>query len=204
MTVPRTLGIGHLAAAGFPQCWDRTGEGAVAHLRRYAAAEDRPVAAEYAADARDLLATALTDEQLELLWCSATGGNHRPSRDGLSGREWFRLVHDVMAGRATPEPVRHADHHPGLTGRVLGAIGHFHAHHQFSACAVRDDAARAALAEVVRAGFPGLALRLLLTMVPAHLMPLSPALFAELTDLGAAIGLDEWTLDRLDFLVTTL
>jgi len=84
---------------------------------------------------------------------------------------------------------------------VLRAVGQFHARETFSLCEVPDDAARAALAEVVRAGYPDVALRLFLAMVPAHLMPLPPALFAELTDLADRTDLDPYTVAGLEFLV---
>jgi hypothetical protein len=200
----RSLGIGHLATVAYPQLWDREGDGAVAHLRRYATLDFRDAVTQYAFDAGCLLATELTSGQLDLLWCSCTGGNHRPGWDGLTGREWMQIVRDVMAERADPDVMSRledAGHHPELAGRVLRAVEQFRVRETFSACEVREDIARAALAEVVRAGFPDVALRLFLAMMSAHLTPLSAMLFTELTDLARQMDLDDDIVPGLDFLV---
>jgi hypothetical protein len=202
--LPRSLGIGHLAAAAFPQLWNRTGDGAVAHLRRYAAFDGWVAVTGYAVDARCLLATDLTAEELEMIWCSCTGGNHRPGRDGLSGREWIQTVYDVMAARADATVMgrlEDAGHSPELAGRVLRVVEQFRVRDTFSLCDVPDDAARAALAKVVRAGFADLALRLFLAMVSAHLPPLSTALFHEVADLARRMGHDDDIVSGLAFLV---
>jgi len=200
----RSLGVGHLAAVAFNPSWDRAGESAVEHLRRHAAGDGWLALAEYTYDARCLLGTALTDGQLDLLWCSCTRGNHRPGWDGVPGREWIRTVRDVTAERADPAYLARlidAGQHPELAGRILRAAGQFHALDRFSLCEVPDDQARTALAEVVRAGYPDVALRLLLRMVQAHLMPLSAGLFDELADLARRTGLDEDIVPGLAFLV---
>jgi len=202
---PRSLGIGHLAAAAFPQLWDRTGDGAVVHLRQYAAFDGWVAVTEYAFDARCLLATDLTAEELEMIWCSCTGGNHRPSLDGLSGRKWMQIVHDVMSYHADLDVMGRltdAGHCPQVADRVLRAVRQFRVRHTFSLCAAPEDAARAALGKIVRSGFPDVALRLFIAMVSAHLAPMSAALFDELTILARRTGHDEDIMPGLKFLIS--
>jgi hypothetical protein len=45
---PRSLGVGHLAATAFVQRWNRAGDGAVAHLRRYVASDGWVAVTEHA------------------------------------------------------------------------------------------------------------------------------------------------------------
>jgi hypothetical protein len=201
MSLASSTGLGHLALAVFVPSWDRDGEGAVEHLRRYAAWSKEATVhlGRCADDARCLLASGLEPQELERLWCWCTGGNHRPGREGLTGREWLAAVSEILAAYGHPE---HQPHHddPAVAAGVAGIVDAFQpaAGQEFSLCPLSTVDARRILRVLVESGHADLTMRLFLTLASATFMPISPALRDQIASTARDLGHPDHFLEEIN------
>ncbi|MFG3685474.1 hypothetical protein [Micromonospora sp. NPDC047740] len=201
MPAPRTVGLGHLALAVFVQSWNRGGEGAVEHLRRYAEwAQDATLHLRQCADdANCLLASGLDPGELESLWCWCTGGSHRPGRDGLDGREWLATVSAILAPEGHPAHRPHSDD-PAAAARVAQVVDAFQPapDHESSLCPLSTVDARRILRRLIDSGHADLTMRLFLALAAATFMPISPAIRDEIASTSRDLGHPDHFLEEID------
>jgi hypothetical protein len=169
----------------------------------------RKEAAALRQDVIALIDSALSDSQIEVLWCLATGGNYRFLAQE-SGREFLSRVSDAVRQWEQVYGSAPADSDPDwytsvVVDRVFEAIAG--ASYDFSGgeyCGADrsdDEAVRRALDCCARSASPELAFRLLLRIYLANFLPVDPASWVRYGKLAADFSYGEFLLPSLEFLV---
>jgi hypothetical protein len=203
---PRSPGLAHLALTVFVQSWNRGGEGAAEHLRRYAQSQQAYWHfSQCAYDARCLLEAPLTPDELELLWCWCADGNYRPSLDGLSGREWMEIVYSITARHGDAAVVEHLGgaRDRAVTALVESVVERFEPSEGYShsSCPIPTESARGILRTLLHSGYPDLTLRIFLVLAVAYYMRIPAALFRDISRAADALGYPDHLLEDIDALV---
>lgn len=199
MDTPVSLGLGNLALGLFVQSWRRSGRSAIEHLRSYARPGGHsPHLDQCADDARCLLASGLAAEDLERLWCWSTGGNHLPSQEGLTGREWMSAVSEILAAYGRPAHMPH-EVDAATAARVAHAVELFRPGPQhMDRCPISTVDARRILRQLVDSGHAELAMRLFLTLSNASFSLVAPELRAEIAATSRDLGHPDHFLEEID------
>ena len=166
-------------------------------------------------DVARLTGSALTDEQIALLWTAATEGNYRFNA-GETGRDLLRRIGSTCSqwqrvhGEVKPE-YEPGWHSPGATARVREAINgaslSFPEHSRFDWIFGSDDsegiiaALREALDLSARSASPELAFRLLLRVHLGLLLPVDRASWERYQRLADEFSYGEFLRSSLEFLV---
>jgi len=198
-TAPHSLGIGHLASLVFLHGSHRAGAGPRDILEQYIAAEGHRAVSEYARDARDLLVSPLTSDELALIWCAATDGNHGPAQDGVSGREWLQVVHAVTTQRGDPAVLDQPHGDPALIARVQKLTSQFTVgrEHRFPECPGGIAGVRRVLRDLAAAGHQDLAFRLFVSMAAHYYMPISASLSQDCAEISRELGHPDYLVEDI-------
>ncbi|MBA8954305.1 hypothetical protein ACFQU9_42490 [Actinomadura namibiensis] len=194
-----------LAAGVFVPSWWSRHASATAAVAEAVATVSADIAEQYLHDALALSGSPLTNDQLEAVWVSVTGGNHRPAAEGLGGRAWFRRLAELMtplverAGREAGEADA-VDPQDPVVGQVVDIVGRLSFRSNFWRDPVDEGFLRTALADLARSGRPELALRLFISVAVNHHARLDDDLEAAVWRTGRRFGYGDHLLARLEHL----
>ncbi|WP_433793446.1 hypothetical protein [Actinoplanes sp. CA-252034] len=180
------------------------GPDALGIMRREVAMAGRLTRSLYAHDARTLLSTPSTADELADLWCAATAGVHRLPPDGIAGREWMASVQRMLADHdsdpAAVDELLRRPVSPSTVEHVRQAIDRFTTHpdHEFpETCPGGVPETRRILRDLAGHGHPDLAFRVFLHLASRYYMPIPKSLHQELLTITRALGHDADLIDVL-------
>jgi hypothetical protein len=203
--MPRCLGLGDFAAANFTQSWSRDDERASDYLRRCLRENGRWNRSQVAYDARCLLASKLTSEELELIWVSCNQACHHPRDDGMSGRAWMELVASAANVDADVAAIEAfvVGEDSAMLARTEALVDRLEIYETLYLMTnnMLVESVRLALRNLAKSGFSELSLRLFLVMVCMNYMRLSVPLYAEIVRVSRDFGFPEHFLDEVKFRV---
>jgi len=200
--MPDGLGLIDLASVIHLYGVQDPGLDALGIMRREVAMAGRLTRGLYAHDARTLLSTPSTADELADLWCAATSGVHRLPPDGIAGREWLESVHRMLSDHdgdpAAGDEFLRRPVAPPVVERVQQLTERFTTHpdHEFPEnCPGGLPEIRRILRDVAGHGHPDLAFRVFLHLASTYYMPIPPPLFQELLAVARALGHDDDVID---------
>ncbi|MEV4283650.1 hypothetical protein [Actinoplanes xinjiangensis] len=205
--MPDGLGLIDLASVIHLYGVQEPGLDALGIMRREVVMAGRPARGLYAHDARTLLSTTLTADELADLWCAATAGVHRLPRDGIAGREWMESVRRMLSEYGDPAAVDEFFRRPvapPVVDRVRQLIERFTTHpdHEFpESCPGGVPETRRLLRDLAGHGHPDLVFRMFLHLASTYYMPIPEPLHRELLWTVRALGRDDDVIDVISGMV---